>query len=195
VRLVVVVGLAACSFTRGVPLAGNGSDAPAVGSDAPGAGSDAGRDAAVDAKVFMDAHLDAATCVMATCAALGGTCSAGVCDITAPNNQAVNCPANEKCAVSCPLDNFSCINSMGCPSGADCTFDCTGDHTCEQQPLTCGTGSTCVIYCNSPHACDNFTINCAVGATCTYHCCGGGTSCVTFACNGAGCVDGGATCP
>jgi hypothetical protein len=194
VRGLLLVGLTACTFTRGSPLVGTGSGSDGGTDSRVDAPTDAPRDARPDAP--RDAALDAAAlCVNATCMTYGGTCSGGTCDITAQNGQNVQCPPAEKCAVSCPTDNQSCLNGMICSNLATCTFDCLADHSCEQNPLTCDTGSTCTIYCRSTHACDNLTINCNAGATCNYYCCGGGTACVNFQCNGAGCHDAGTTCP
>ena len=122
------------------------------------------------------------------CAAAGGTCAGGTCQIhcttSAPCNALVVCPPGLPCKVTCDKD--------GCQTGVDCEKASSCDITCGEQ--ACGdvacAGSTCNVLCdgNGKPACRGAVV-CHASSTCHITCSGGGKACQEeVVCSGASCA-------
>jgi hypothetical protein len=190
-RFVVVMLVAACSFTHGsAPAAddlnGSGTDAMIPGDGQP----DAMTDGAIDAPASI-------TCAQSTCTAAGGACIGGVCEIDQNGPGGVACPAGVPCRVICFGASDCQAGLIQCGNATTCDVRCEGSSACQDQGVDCGTAAVCTVRCFGANACQHgtngrqsvecHTSMCTVtcdgsnacqdgidvdpGGTCTSHCC------------------------
>src|SRR5262245_52000166 len=119
-----IANAVACSFS-GV----------SAGGDDNGSGSDAAPiDAAIDAKVFLDAPLPVVCNPVVGTAALGTCEPNGHCRIRHTGNGSVACPAGQYCDIECFGTSLSCIMGVDCSTAIGCDITCggggAGDNSC-----------------------------------------------------------------
>ena len=184
--------IVACSF-RGQPVGIGPGDGPTLIDAAPDDGLHGDGpinpfpDAALDAKLVVDARLDAAVamCDSQMCQAAGGSCAGTICLFNGPSNAVIICPQGESCTINCN-SGMEC-SDIDCTLARSCTINCNQGQTCNGT-IMCG-DANCTIGCNTGQTCDGQTLsatgqctrNCCAGPTCTG---GTNTGCASLTANG-----------
>jgi hypothetical protein len=106
-------------------------------------------------------------CVQA-CAAAGGMCNSGTCEIPVTTTGDVTCPAGLPCHVLCN-DNSACDDIVDCSHATSCTIDCAVANTCNAGHFDCR-GPGCTIYCRAVNTCNATTID-IHDSSCDLECC------------------------
>lgn len=166
--LVALLGLAACRI--GFEDVGPGRTDSALAGDSLQPDSDglAGPDdAGLDATRSVPPG-DAGACLDVACAAAGGACVAGACELVATDELPRACPPGMPCRVLCSGFRF-CRDGVTCAGASWCEVRCIGFRAC-QAGVTCGTAQ-CDVTCDGEEACaDGITV--APGGSCVASCCG-----------------------
>jgi hypothetical protein len=157
--------------------------------------SSPGLSSATQAQV-VSTSTNCVTCNSTACAAAGGSCNGGTCEILRTDGAHVTCPSGMPCRVTCPSGD-DCKDGVDCAQATTCEVRCVGAQSCRDRGVDCGTAAVCTVTCTGTEACRHGTVEsvecrasvcdvtCA-GSTacedgvdvdsgaCWAHCCGGG---------------------
>lgn len=115
-----------------------------------------------------------------TCDGMGSCYACGI--EPAPPGQAMcplectgGCTVENECVIACT--SATCMNqAITCPADYTCRVTCLEGSACEGATITCPATYACAVECNSNFACRNAVINCGSGV-CALDCQSGGQVC------------------
>jgi hypothetical protein len=145
-----------------------------------------------DASIPDVPDLPDASCNLAACGPLGGSCDSGACRVDCTKGcekgRVIDCPPGSDCQIVCGKDQ---CDGLQCRGGR-CTFECAGSGACKNAACS---GEACTFRCREAESCKD-VLHCD-GGSCTAECSGektcvgdkgidfeGATSC-TIECTGA----------